>query len=242
MQTPGTDVATRELVRANTFFSMFGSLGVVASLMAACSAPADPLGIARRKAEAPGSRIVPSGGSADGDASTSTSTAPAVDASSPTVVDASVVDAADAAVVATQVSDLAFVEVANGFGPAEKDMSNGADGAADGVPLKLDGVTYAKGIGCHAASEITVPLGGQYKTFLADVGVDDEVGDNGTVVFQVSADGASLFDSGTMTGAGPTKQVIVDVTGKIELKLVVTDAADGIAYDHADWANARLVK
>ena len=236
----GTEVATRPLVRATTLLSMLGSIGVVASLMAACSAPADPLGIARRKADAPGSPIAPNGTVTDLDASVPNPPAP--DAAPLVSADASMVDAADAAVVTTQVSDLAFVEVVNGFGPAEKDMSNGEDGAADGVPLKLDGVTYAKGIGVHAASEITVPLGGQYKTFFADVGVDDEVGDNGTVVFQVLADGVPLFDSGMMTGAGPTKQVMVDVTGKTELKLVVTDAADGNGYDHADWANARLSK
>jgi hypothetical protein len=216
---------------------MLGSLGDVPAHLAASAAPAEPLCIARRKADAPGSPLAPTGAASDLDAST-----PAADAAPPVVADAAVIDAADAAVVTTQVSDLAFVEVVNGFGPAEKDMSNGEDGAADGAPLKLDGVTYAKGLGVHAASEITVPLGGQYKMFLADVGVDDEVADNGTVVFQVSADGVALFDSGMMTGADPTKQVMVDVTGKTELKLVVTDADDGIASDHADWANARLSK
>jgi hypothetical protein len=89
---------------------------------------------------------------------------------------------------------------------------------------------------------VHVPLGGQYKTFLADVGVDDEVGANGTVVFQVSADGAQLFDSGTLDGGGTPKQVSVDVTGKQELVLVVTDSGDGNGSDHADWAGARLLK
>jgi hypothetical protein len=32
---------------------------------------------------------------------------------------------------------------------------------------------------------------------VGDVGVDDEVGVNGSVVFQVWADGAKIFDSGT---------------------------------------------
>lgn len=87
-----------------------------------------------------------------------------------------------------------------------------------------------------------MPLGGQYKTFLVDVGIDDEVNDNGTVIFRVSADGVLLYDSGVVTGAMAAKTVSISVAGKQQLKLVVTDAADDIAFDHADWAGARLVK
>jgi hypothetical protein len=34
--------------------------------------------------------------------------------------------------------------------------------------------------------------------------------------------------------------VLVSTAGKNELRLVVTTAGDGKAYDHADWAGARL--
>jgi hypothetical protein len=225
-------------VRSTNLIWTLGTLGVVVPLLVACSSPRDPLGIAYRKANAP--EVTPEYGvelDASVDAATPGTTAPA----SPPA-DASVPDTAAPAPVVTQVSDLAYVVVANGYGPAEKDMSNGEMAANDGAPLKLDGVAYAKGLGVHAGSEITVPLGGKYKTFLVDVGVDDEVLDNGSIVFQVSADGAGLFDSGAMTGATPMKQVSVDVTGKQELKLVVTDGGDGIGSDHGDWAGARLVK
>lgn len=89
---------------------------------------------------------------------------------------------------------------------------------------------------------MTLALGGQYKLFLADVGVDDEVMNNGTVTFKVLLDGVEVHDSGIVTGADVAKKVSVDVTGKNELKLVVTDAGDGLGYDHADWANARVAK
>src|SRR5690606_24960943 len=36
------------------------------------------------------------------------------------------------------------------------------------------------------------------------------------------------------------KFVSVDITGKKQLKLVVTDAGDGNGHDHADWADAKL--
>jgi hypothetical protein len=71
--------------------------------------------------------------------------------------------------------------------------------------------------------------------------VDDEVGSNGSVVFQVFVDGVKEFGSGVMTGTTPAKHVDVAVTGAQELRLVVTDAGDFRYYDHADWALARVV-
>ncbi|HEX4950203.1 MAG TPA: NPCBM/NEW2 domain-containing protein [Blastocatellia bacterium] len=142
----------------------------------------------------------------------------------------------------TYLSDLNWASAINGWGPVEKDRSNNDLGATDGNPLRLGGVTYAKGLGVHANSDVRYNLNGAYKTFLSDIGVDDEVGTNGSVVFQVYVDGVLAYDSGLMTGATATKQISLDVTGKNELRLVVTIGPDHDWYDHADWANARLLK
>ncbi len=129
----------------------------------------------------------------------------------------------------------------NGWGPFEKDKSNGEANAGDGNVLTLNGTTYSKGLGVHAGSELRYTLNGQYSSFQSDIGVDDEVGNNGSVVFQVfDGSGTKLYDSGTMLGATATKSTTVDVTGKSELRLVVTNNGDSSDFDHADWANARL--
>ncbi len=147
------------------------------------------------------------------------------------------------AVVPIYVSDLPFVGTPiNGWGPVERDMSNGEQGAGDGRPITLNTVVYPKGLGCHAYSEITFNLAGQYAWFLSDVGVDDEVGNNGSVVFQILADGILLYDSGLMTGASATRTGLVSVAGRNQLKLIVRDGGDGIGFDHADWAGARLIQ
>ncbi|WP_373544705.1 NPCBM/NEW2 domain-containing protein [Chamaesiphon sp.] len=140
----------------------------------------------------------------------------------------------------TFLSDLTATAATNGYGAIERDKSNGEQGATDGNTLTLNGVTYAKGLGVHAGSDTTYALGGNYNRFRSDIGVDDEVGNNGSVVFQVLADGVQIYDSGLMTGATATKTVDVDVTGKQNLRLIVTDGGNGIASDHGDWANARL--
>jgi hypothetical protein len=142
--------------------------------------------------------------------------------------------------VGTYVSDLPFVGTpVNGWGPVERDMSNGEQAAGDGHTITLHGVTYAKGLGTHANSVVTYNLGGQYTSFISDIGIDDEVGSGGSVVFQVWADGVKLFDSGIMTHDSATQHVSVNVTGKSQLQLVVNVGTTS-TNDHADWAGAQL--
>ncbi len=129
-----------------------------------------------------------------------------------------------------------WISATNGWGPVERDRSNGEKNAGDGRALTLNGQTYAQGFGVHANSSLSFNLNGQCQSFTAEIGVDDEVGNRGSVVFQVYGDGSKLYDSGVMTGAGATKSLKVSVAGRKELKLVVTDAANGLSYDHADWA------
>ena len=138
------------------------------------------------------------------------------------------------------VSDMNWLSVFNGWGPAERDQSNGELGAGDGQTLTIGGVTYIKGLGVHAYSEIRVPLGGTCTTFNAVVGLDDEVGANGSVAFALYGDGTPLYSSGVLTGSSPGVPVSVAVNGFNELALIVTDAEDGPAFDHADWANASV--
>jgi hypothetical protein len=117
----------------------------------------------------------------------------------------------------------------------------GVDKSSGGRQLKINGQRYSRGIGVGAGSELRYDLNGQYYRLVADVGVDDEVGANGSVVFQVWADGTKLFDSGTMTGLNSGKRLNLDVHGVHELKLVVLDAGNGNTMDHADWAGIRLI-
>ncbi len=133
-----------------------------------------------------------------------------------------------------------FVSVVNGWGPVERDRSNGENLAGDGRTLTLQGVTYGYGFGVHSDSQMTFNVGGLCQSFTTSFGVDDEIGDRGSVIFQVFTDGMKVYDSGTMTGASATKNVSIDLTGKSTLKLVVVDSGNGYAYDHADWVNPLL--
>jgi hypothetical protein len=116
-----------------------------------------------------------------------------------------------------------------------------ANRSIGGNPITLNGVIYTNGVGVNSYSGLEYRLGAVASRFQADVGVDDEVGTNGSVVFQVYADGLKIYDSGIMTGGGPHRTINLDVTGVNRLTLGVNDADDGITNDHADWAGARVI-
>jgi hypothetical protein len=70
--------------------------------------------------------------------------------------------------------------------------------------------------------------------------VDDEVGALGSVIFQVFVDDTKVLETPLMTGNDGPKPIEINVEGKNELKLIVLPG-EGIGYDHADWADARLL-
>ncbi|RXS70366.1 alpha-galactosidase [Streptomyces sp. TM32] len=117
----------------------------------------------------------------------------------------------------------------NAWGPVGQNRS------IDGRPLTIAGIGYAEGLGAHANSEITYQLGGACSALSVDVGVDDEVGANGSVVFQIYRDGTLVADSGLMTVGQSAKRLTADLTGGSELRLVATDGGNGNNSDHADW-------
>lgn len=113
--------------------------------------------------------------------------------------------------------------------------------AANG-PIVLDGRRYARGIGMHSQSELTLRTDGAYATFAATVGIDDAVRPLGAVVFRVLADQREVFNSGPVGGADPARTVSVPVAGAERVTLAVDFGPQTDVADHADWADARFVK
>lgn len=144
------------------------------------------------------------------------------------------------------VSDLDWIDETNGYGPVERDRSNGEAAGGDGGPLRIAGVTYDKGLGMHATGAVTAWLGGTCTAFTAVVGIDDEVLDKpgdtgvGSVRFQVYGDGELLTETPVLSNDDGGVALDVDVTGVRRLRLVADEGGDGKNFDHADWADARV--
>lgn len=137
------------------------------------------------------------------------------------------------------ITTLNWTSSTNNWGPAEKDQSNGEDGSNDGNIITLNGIEYSRGLGVHAQSTITYKLDGKYERFLSDIGLDDEVGNSGSVIFTVLLDGKQIYTSGLMKGTSATKSIDLSVAGGNLLTLTVSPDGDN-GMDHASWGGARL--
>jgi hypothetical protein len=138
------------------------------------------------------------------------------------------------------VSSLPFLSATNGWGPVERDTSNGEAAAGDGKPITVAGTTYAKGLGTNSVSDVQVYLAGTCTRFTASVGVDAEVGGSGSVTFSVVGDGKSLVTTPVLHGNQAATTIDVPVTGDQVLDLIVGDGGDDNGLDHADWASPTL--
>src|SRR5437868_2509111 len=81
-----------------------------------------------------------------------------------------------------RLDSLDLKSVAQGWGSPQKNRS------VDKHPLSIGGRKFEHGFGTHADSKVTMDLDGAVGTFSAFVGVDDEVGDKGTVNFKIVGD------------------------------------------------------
>ncbi len=138
------------------------------------------------------------------------------------------------------ISEMPFVASLNGWGPVERDSSNGETRQGDGHPLQIHGRRYAKGLGMHANGIVELNLGGHGRRLTAVVGIDDEVGQHGAATFEVWGDGQRLYSSGMLRGGGDAQRVDVAVDKVRRLRLIVTGAGMVNSSAHADWADARL--
>jgi len=137
-------------------------------------------------------------------------------------------------------SDLTPTSANNGFGPFEIDRSNGEFASGDGQTLTISGRSYPHGLGVHAPFDATYDLADRCSLLHAEIGIDAEVGNGGSVTFQIWADDTLRYESGILRGADAPITINIDLNGTQRVRLVVGDAGDGTNYDHADWAAASL--
>ncbi len=107
-------------------------------------------------------------------------------------------------------------------------------------PMTIAGKRYYRGVGTHSPSTLVYALDGKYTRFQAWAGADGAT--TPTITFEVWADGERRWESGYMTREDPAKRVDLDMSGVQTLELRVGDGGNDFQGDHADWADARLLR
>lgn len=145
----------------------------------------------------------------------------------------------------TWLSSLPFVDEWS-FGHAP-----GRNVSFDGNPLTINHIAYPVGLSIHPGNaskdpeaHATFALDGHMDEFIAEIGLDDEVGEyhGASVIFQVWVDNTPQFDSGIIRGLTPPREVRINVAGAHRLRLVVRMGGNDFDHNHADWGGARLIR
>jgi len=128
------------------------------------------------------------------------------------------------------------------------------DASFDSAPISIGGRGFTTGVLTHPGmtpqggrAEVVYALDGllaKAEHFTAWVGIDDSAGDVGSCRFAVEVHRGdsweSVFESATLRGGDAPAEVNVDLRGADQLRLLVTDAGDGIGSDHATWGGAAI--
>jgi hypothetical protein len=140
----------------------------------------------------------------------------------------------------TFASDLPWTKATAGSDTVHRDKN------VKELPITINGKVYPKGLWTHAFNDATPAdfafdiAGKKFATFKATVGLDD-LGEKGSVQFEVLVDGVKQAESPVMRPK-QTHEIAVDVSQAKNVTLRVTNGGDGYQYDHAAWGFARFVE
>jgi alpha-galactosidase len=130
--------------------------------------------------------------------------------------------------------DLELGLIKQGWGKATAKKS------VQGKPLRMQGKTYDRGVGSHAAGSFYVELDGNTKRFQTSVGVDNNSNGPGTISVTLVGDGKVLFRSPVLKNGEAPAVIDLDLTNVKLLAVRMDDGGDNPNFDHVDWADAKF--
>ncbi len=138
-------------------------------------------------------------------------------------------------------SDLETTVTAPQQVPGEPYFTYLRDKNQDGAPLKLDGVSYAKGLWLYPDTTLAYKLNGDYRELKLIAGIDESVPvANSTVRLVILADGKELF-AAKVSRKDAAKTLNLDVKGVKELRIGLE--RDGLYLgNQINLAEARVQK
>ena len=116
------------------------------------------------------------------------------------------------------------------------------DRTASGRWLRTTDRWWPKGIGMHSAARLTYELKPEHQRFEAELAIDAEAVQRGSVICRVYVDNKERFVSEVLRGGAAPQSISVDVGGGKRISLIVDFADRADELDFADWLAARLVR
>lgn len=114
-------------------------------------------------------------------------------------------------------------------------------------PIRMDNMTYSRGLSLHATTELEYDLKGDYREFKAVVGIDDLIGGlPGPVVLRIEGDG-KLLKEVTLDRREKVRhqEVALNIKDVQKLRFRVAPGGEGLKLDlglHLDLGDAKVSK
>lgn len=115
------------------------------------------------------------------------------------------------------------------------------DRSLEGQPLKVGQRSFTRGLAIHSKTRLRYRLGGEYRRFTAEAGIDPEIS-NADTLLKIIGDGKTLFEK-DFTAVDPPQSLDIPVDGVVELEIVVDYGRDRLDIgDRIHLGDARVTK
>jgi hypothetical protein len=111
-----------------------------------------------------------------------------------------------------------------------------------GSTLRVGGQSYDRGLGTQSKTYLIYRIEPGWKRFQATIGLDDQAGPLGSVVFSVMVDDKVRLAPTSASGGDAEKSVDIDLQGGRFLVLITDFGERGDVQDLADWVEARVIR
>ncbi|HUG19867.1 MAG TPA: NPCBM/NEW2 domain-containing protein [Planctomycetaceae bacterium] len=110
-----------------------------------------------------------------------------------------------------------------------------------GGPLQIGHRSYLTGLGMQSRTEMSWKIAPSDEFLIADIGLDIEAEQRGSLRFRILLDGEQVFESSELTGGDPPQTIRLDLREKRMLTLIADFGKDGDVLDLGVWGNALIL-
>jgi hypothetical protein len=110
-----------------------------------------------------------------------------------------------------------------------------------GRPLRVGSRSFTRGLAIHSKTRLLYRLGGEFRRFTAEVGIDPEI-ESGDALLKIVGDGKPLLEE-NVVALEPPRSISLPVDGVVELQIIVDYGRDKLDIgDRVHLGDAKVTK